>query len=1037
MAKLNMNAQRITQIAPEVKIIMDALPVGIIVFESDARIIYVNPLASKIFTKSAADISGLKCGDVIDCINRHKNSQGCGFTKSCIKCPLYCAISLSLSDELKEVLEEGEALLERDAGLSNIWVKYMVSSFKMENSKVAILTVENITERKQTEEALRKSEEYLRALSEASFDAIFLSEKGVCLGQNLTAQRLFGYSDQWALGRMGTEWIIPQDRAKVLRKMLTGDEKPYEVTALRKDGTTFAAQIQGKMMQFQGRPVRVTALRDISDLKKAESQSEAALEELRKYKVHLEELVDERTSDLRKSYIELKQEIAARKQAEEALFKSEEKYRKITENISDVVWVTDLNLKLIYVSPSIEKLFGESADVHISRTWEENFPPNSLEKIKSTFAEELEKEKDSPSDKSRTRTIESQHYRADGSTIWVSINVSLLRDENGNPLGIQGVARDITDRKEMEEKLRESKRFLETVFDSIQDGISVLDTQLNIVDANRQMKKWYSHMLPLKGKKCYEAYHQRSTPCEDCPTSRSLKTGKLEMVEHPLKQEDMDMGTIELYAYPMLDDTGKPRGVVEYIRNITDRKRAEAATRQAHQGLITILNSMDAGVYVADMETYELLFINQSTQKIHGNILGKKCWQTLHKNKSGPCEFCTNAKLLDAVGQPTGVYQWEHYNPKTGRWYECRDNALRWMDGRLVRLEIALDITDRKHAEEAIRESEQKYRTLFEETLNPILVVDENKKYIDANKAALEFLECDRKELLDRKVWYFAPPGKLDVMKQAHTPFFSRRMNETEYVVNRTIKTLMLNVVPLQIKGKTILYGIGQDITDRIKTEKLIKASLSEKDTLLKEIHHRVKNNMQVISSLLNLQIMRNTDEQARKALLDCQGRIGSMACVHEMLYYSANFSAIDCQAYISKLTNNILQSYQADLRRIKLTVDAEDITLGIQQASTLGLILNELLSNSLKYAFPNNKQGRIMIRLKTDGQKMMEFGFNDNGIGIPENLNWRNTKSLGLKLIVLLAENQLGGTISLEPGEGTCFTIKFSQEKSTMKHDD
>jgi PAS domain S-box-containing protein len=311
-----------------------------------------------------ADITGLTCGDFIDRVNRHKNSQGCGYTKNCINCTLFCAISLSLSDGLKEVLEEGEVLLERNAGFSNIWVKYKVSSFIVKNSKVAILTVENITERKQIEEALKKSEEHLRALSAASFEAIFLSEKGVCLGQNLTAQQLFGYSDQWALGQMGTEWIIPQDRAKALRNMLTGDEEPYEVTALRKDGTTFPAQIRGKMIQYQGRPVRVTALRDISDRKKAESQREVALEELRKYKDHLEELVEERTSDLRRSYIELKQEIAARKQAEEALCKSEEKYRKITENISDVVWVTDLNLKLIYVSPSVEKLFGESADVH-------------------------------------------------------------------------------------------------------------------------------------------------------------------------------------------------------------------------------------------------------------------------------------------------------------------------------------------------------------------------------------------------------------------------------------------------------------------------------------------------------------------------------------------------------------------------------------------------------------------------------------------------------------------------------------------------
>jgi PAS domain S-box-containing protein len=647
------------------------------------------------------------------------------------------------------------------------------------------------------------------------------------------------------------------------------------VTALRKDGTTFPAQIQGRMIQFNGRPVRVTALRDITERKKAEARRKYSLEKLRKYKAHLEELVQERT-----------------------------------------------------------------------------------------------------------------------------------------------------------EALRQTKRFLETVFDSIQDGISVLDTKLNILFANKKMEKWYSHMLPLVGKKCYEAYHQRSSPCKDCPTCRALKTGKLEMVEHPLKQEDINVGTVELYAFPILDDTGKPIGVVENIRNITERKRAEAATQEAHQRLIAVLDSMDAAIYVADMETYELLFVNRYTQSLHGNILGKKCWHVFQEGKTGPCEFCTNDRLLDATRHPTGVYQWEFYNTKTGRWYECRDNALRWIDGRMVRLEIALDITDRKHAEEAIRENEQKYRTLFEETLNPILMVDEKKRYIDANKAALEFLECEREDLLHRDVWDFAPSDKLDIMKKDHTPFFSHRTTETDYFVHGAVKTLMLNVVPLKIKSETVLYGIGQDITKRKQFEEEIETSLREKETLLKEVHHRVKNNMQVISSLLNLQIMRSKDEQVKKALMDCQGRIQTMASVHQMLYMSDRLSVIDCHAYISKLSFDILQSYHPNLHRVKLTVDAKGVTLGIQKGLSLGLIINEILSNSLKYGFPKNRLGQITIRVKVRENDIIEFVFSDNGIGIPEDIDWRNTKSLGLNLIVLLTENQLHGTISMDRKEGTTFTIKFRREE-------
>jgi PAS domain S-box-containing protein len=605
--------------------------------------------------------------------------------------------------------------------------------------------------------------------------------------------------------------------------------------------------------------------------------------------------------------LEIGIDITDRKRAEEDLRASEYKYRKIAENISDVVWITDLNLKIIYVSPSVEKLFGESAEVHLNRSLEEKFPPESLYKINSILAEELEKEKNPQRDKNKTRIIELKHFRADGSTIWVSIHTSFIRDDYGHPVGIQGVTRDISERKKMEEQLIENKRFLEAIFDSIQDGICVLDTEFNIIDFNKKVEQWHSQKLPLKGKKCYEAFHNRSRPCEICPTSRSLKSGILEVSEVPLLENEV-IGTLELYAFPMLDAAGKPMGVVEYGRNITERKHAKAALEDAHHRLLTVLNSMDAIIYVADMETYEILFSNRYTNHILGNATGEKCWQAFQKDQSGPCTFCTNDKLLDAAGRPAAIYKWEFKNTKNGKWYECHDCAIKWVDGRIVRMEIAIDITDRKQA------------------------------------------------------------------------------------------------------------------------EKIINDSLREKVTLLKEIHHRVKNNMQVISSLLNLQLIRNKDENVKRALMDCQGRINSMASVHEMLYMSDSLSVIDCQMYISKLANDLLQSYQMGLNRFKLIIDAKGVILGIQQASPLGLIINELLSNAIKYAFLPKTLGQIMIILKYYDRDTMKFVFCDNGVGIPKDLDWRNTKSLGLNLIVHLAEKQLGGTIRLEREKGTCFTIKFNR---------
>jgi PAS domain S-box-containing protein len=720
------------------KLIMDVSPVGIVAIGNDARIIYANPLASKLFGKPATEVFGLTCGDFIDCPNFHNKPQECGQTESCLKCSLFCAISKVLSGGTNEEIQEGEAFLERNTVLPAIWVKYKVSSILMKGSKIAIMTIDDITDRKQAEKELRKSEKRFRSFFENSAVAVaIVDQDGHVVDANEMDCRFLGYKRSELIGMHFAQFTHPDD--------------------LLLDANLYKSLHDGKRQGYK---------------------------------------------------------------------------------------------------------------------------------------------------------IEKRYLRKDGEVVWGNFSVSVIPE-------YQGFSK-------------------------------------------------YTMVV-----------------CED----------------------------------------------------ITERKRVEADLEEAHQRLLTVFHSMDAIVYISDMKTYELLFINSYAQGIHGNnIVGEKCWQTLHKGKTGPCEFCTNDKLLDAAGQPTGMYHWENYDTKTGRWYECHDNAMPWIDRRMVRLEIALDITERKCAEEAVKESEQKFRTLFEESSNPILVVDENEQYIDANKAALEFLECDREELIKRKVWDFAPPGKADLMKQDHFPFMSRRTIETEHFVKGTVKTLMLNVVPLKIKDKTSLYGIGQDITELKHNEKVIKDSLREKETLLKEIHHRVKNNMQVISSLLNLQIMRNKDEQVKKALMDCQGRISSMASAHEMLYMSNSLSFIDCQEYISKLVKNLLQFYQTDLCRVRLTVDAKGIALGIQQASSLGLIINELLSNALKYGFSENMQGRIMIRLKMAEQDIMEFVFSDNGVGIPENVDWRKTQSLGLNLIVHLAKNQLGGTVSLNPGKGTCFTIKFKRETNQRK---
>jgi two-component sensor histidine kinase/PAS domain-containing protein len=245
-----------------------------------------------------------------------------------------------------------------------------------------------------------------------------------------------------------------------------------------------------------------------------------------------------------------------------------------------------------------------------------------------------------------------------------------------------------------------------------------------------------------------------------------------------------------------------------------------------------------------------------------------------------------------------------------------------------------------------------------------------------------------------------------------------------QYKWVRTIGAPIYNETGKIIKA----IGIIQDIAEDKKAKELIKSSLKEKETLLHEIHHRVKNNMTVISSLLSMQARKSHDERIKDALNESQSRVYAMSAVHETLHNSENLSEIDLQSYLSKITTSVFQTYSTDHREVNLKSDIEDSPISINQAYPTGLIINELISNSLKHAFPEKKKGEISVCMRRR-DKELEMVINDDGVGIPDDFDWRNTKSMGLNLVRTLVENQLDGSIDMENQNGTKFTIKFNIE--------
>jgi PAS domain S-box-containing protein len=303
-------------------------------------------------------------------------------------------------------------------------------------------------------------------------------------------------------------------------------------------------------------------------------------------------------------------------------------------------------------------------------------------------------------------------------------------------------------------------------------------------------------------------------------------------------------------------------------------------------------------------------------------------------------------------------------------------------------------------AEEALLESENKYRTLFEKNKNPIIVFDENGNFQDSNEAALQFIEITREKLLTKNLSDFILYDN-DIETIENKDFWLKGdILEVKFNINRKCKILELTITPVYLKDKTVVFGVGNDITERKKAENEILRSLKEKELLLREIHHRVKNNLQIISTLLTLQSSQSKKINIDDLYRESQNRIQSIALIHENLYHSEDLAHINFEAYVKGLMTDLFDSYGVDSRKIKLNLQIDEVTMGIETAIPCGLIINELVSNSLKHGFSGLKTGQINVILHKINDGEYSLIESDTGTPFPMDINLLSNDTLGLELI-------------------------------------
>ena len=481
----------------------------------------------------------------------------------------------------------------------------------------------------------------------------------------------------------------------------------------------------------------------------------------------------------------------------------------------------------------------------------------------------------------------------------------------------------------------------------------------------------------------------------------------------------------------------------ELEREVTDRKQAEAGLAEQRSFLRQVIDLNPNFVFAKDREG-RFTLVNQAIADAYGtsveSLLGKtdadfnpneeevesfRC-DDLEVMKTLKEKFIPEEVITDAQGRV--------------RWLQTIKRPIVSPDGAAHQvLGIAADITTRKQAEKALRQSEERFRQIAESIREVFWITEpSDNKLIYISPAYEEVWGRAYSSLSEvSDTWRDnVHPEDLPRLLEAAEKVQTGGDYDLEYRVVRPdgqVRWVRDRAFPITNASGEVyrVAGVIDDVTERKQALEQIKSSLHEKEVLLKEIHHRVKNNMQVITSLLSLQSKTIGDARAFAVFQDSQNRVKSMALIHETLYQSKDLSRINFAEYLQKLVAHVSRSYRIRPEAVKINVKVDDVSLPIDTAVPCGLIINELAANSLKYAFPADTKGEINITFSRVDTRYV-LCVSDTGVGLPADFDPEKGKSLGMKLVRMLT-TQLCGEIECRNGVGTTFEITFPDEKREL----
>lgn len=622
-------------------------------------------------------------------------------------------------------------------------------------------------------------------------------------------------------------------------------------------------------------------------------------------------------------------------------------------------------------------------------------------------------------------------------------------------------------------ELRASEMRFAAIFNAVGEAIFVYDCETSkIIDVNLRMCEMYGYTREeaignYSG--TFSSGVHPYTVSEAIAKTRTATAGTPQVFDWHARAKDGRIFWVEISM--RLSRIGDNDRLIAVVRDIRERKQMEEARNTAIARFQTLVDNLDALVYVADMVTYELLFINKYGKEIWGEITGKLCWQTLQTGQSGPCSFCTNNKLLDANGNPTGTVIWEFQNTVTKEWYECRDQAIQWTDGRLVRMEIAINTTRRKAAEDDLAAEREQLAVTLRSIGDGVITTDTRGRVVLLNTVAETLTGWSQQEAQGRPLTEIFNIIHEQTRKPCDNP--AEKVLASGKIIGLANHTTLIaregkerkiadSAAPIRDRAGWVIgvVLVFRDVTEKQRTEEeLVKIKkLESVGVLAGGIAHDFNNILVAILGNINLALLDgNLEEKTRKLLSEAEkASIRAKGLTQQLLTFSKGGEPVKQTTSIAEI---IQESADFVLHGSNVACRyslPEDLWLVDIDKGQMSQVIQNIIINA-NHAMPDG--GNIQVNCENIDSlaipgvslpvpnKYIKITISDNGIGIPKNLidkifdPYFTTKEEGSGLGLAVTHSIIAkhnGSISVEsqPGEGTTFTLYLPASIREQKKD-